>query len=571
MDKRLHTHDTHIDDSALRSFPPRVRALLLTRNILTEEDAQTFLYPEWERDIHDPFLLEDMTKAVERVRRAIASQEHIALWSDYDMDGIPGAVVLTDFFHAIGYKKISHYTPHRNKEGFGLNEEGIALLAEEGVTVLITIDCGSTDVSAVQYAKERGIDVIITDHHELPEKLPSSYAILNPKREGSLYPEPMLCGAGVVFKFVQAFLSRYRDDETLTIPKKGWEKWLLDMVGMATIADMVPLTGENRVFAYFGLLVLKKSRRPGLQALLKKARAHQQYLTEDDVAFSIAPRINAASRMGHARDAYALLVSGDSKEAYALSDVLEKINKERKVAVATMKREIHRKLQHRTSETPVLVFGSPAWKPSLLGLVAGSLAQEHKKPVFLWGREEGVVIKGSCRSEGTTNVYDLMHTVKNRFMEYGGHAYSGGFSLEEHEIHELEPALIDAYQRLVQEKEHTEPMFDDMLALEDVTWETYREIAQLAPFGEGNRKPVFKLSDVLVHAVRMFGKGSEHIEIQFLNTTGNTVKAISFFSDKESFTCPPETGLRVSILAHLEASFFLGRKELRLRLIDVLP
>ncbi len=560
-----------MNESALLSFPPRVRTLLLARNITTEEDAHMFLYPEWERDTHDPFLMEDMTRAVERIREAIARHEHISLWSDYDMDGIPGAVVLTDFFRAIGYENISHYTPHRNKEGFGLNADGVRVLADKGVTVLISVDCGSTDVSAVAYAKERGIDVIITDHHELPEVLPPAYAILNPKRNKSMYPEPMLCGAGVVFKFVQAFLSQFRDDETLTLPTEGWEKWLLDMVGMATIADMVPLVGENRTFAHFGLLVLKKSRRPGLQALLKKARTNQRYLTEDDVAFSIAPRINAASRMGHARDAYALLVSNNSEEAGALSEVLEHINKERKTAVATMKREIHRKLQHRTNEMPVLVLGSPAWKPSLLGLVAGSLAQEHQKPVFLWGREEGIVIKGSCRSEGSTNVYELMHAVKNRFMEYGGHAYSGGFSLQEHEVHTLESVLVGAYGRLAQEAEQTEPKFDDILTLEEVTWKTYEEVAQLAPFGEGNRKPVFKLFDVLVHATRMFGKRSEHIEVQFMSQEGSIVKAISFFTGKDAFTCPPENGSRVSAIVHLEASFFLGRKELRLRLIDILP
>lgn len=557
------------DDTVFQTYPPRVRRLLFTRNIRTDEEAKIFLNPDWDRDTHDPFLMKDMGAVVSRILSAIEKKEIIALWSDYDMDGIPGAVVLHELFRAVGHTEVLHYTPHRNRDGFGLNKEGIDELHTKGVQCIITIDCGSTDVEQVAHANSKGIDVIITDHHLPPQVLPEAYAILNPKQDDCKYPEKMLSGAGVAFKLVQALLVRLRENEVKQVPAPGWEKWLLDLVGMATLSDMVPLTGENRTFAYFGLVVLKKSRRPGLQALLKKARANQRQLSEDDVAFTIAPRINAASRMGHARDAFTLLSSSDENEAGILSEELERINNERKTAVATMKREIHRKLEKRGTESPVIVLGSPKWKPSLLGLVAGSLAEEYGKPVFLWGREDGPTIKGSCRSEGKTSVYALMERVHERFIEYGGHTYSGGFSLQDDAVHTLEEALKGAFHEVQGEKPLIELLYDDELTLDEVQWDTYREIARLAPFGEGNKKPVFLIRDVPVGSVRMFGKGSEHIELMFQSSGGRDVKAIKFFADKDAFRTVPTEGAKVSLIAHLEASYFLNRPELRLRLLDV--
>jgi single-stranded-DNA-specific exonuclease len=559
-----------IRDTILPSIQPRIRRLLVVRDIVDEEEAETFLQPDWERDTHDPFLMKDMERAVHRIEKALLQNETIALWSDYDMDGIPGAVVLHDYLRAIGHNRIVHYTPHRNIEGFGLNTEGLETLSKEGASLVITIDCGSTDVEQVAYAQKKGIDVIIIDHHLAPETLPEAYAILNPKQETCTYPEKMLCGAGVVFKLVQALITHTQKHETLPVLKTGWEKWLLDMVGMATIADMVPLRGENRTFAYFGQVVLRKSRRAGLQALLKKARANQQYLTEDDIAFTIAPRINAASRMGHAKDAFSLLIATDVKEAGILAESLEKVNKERKTVVATMKREINRILKKRQQDKPVIVLGNPEWKPSLLGLVAGSLSDEYQKPVFLWGREKGTVIKGSCRSQNAPSVYDLLSHVEDQLITYGGHACSGGFSLEDKQVHTLEGALIDAYQKLEVAETTEARAYDDVLTLDEVTWSTYRAVSQLAPFGEGNKKPLFKIVQACIDSVRTFGKGSEHLEVCFENSQGDTVKGIAFFTDLSTFTVVPEVGQPVSLIAHLEASYFMGRHELRLRLIDVI-
>jgi len=245
----------------LSEYPPLMQELLYFRGIGTAEEAFHFLKPDYEEHLHDPFLLPDMEKAVVRILRAIENNEKVVIYSDYDMDGGPGGVILHDFFKKIGYEHFQNYIPHRHEEGYGLNVPAIEQFAKDGATLLITVDCGITDAEQVHVANELGIDVIITDHHLPAKQLPEAHAIINPKRKDSTYPFDGLCGAGVAFKVVQALIQKGNFEL-----KEGWEKWLLDMAGLATIADMVPLRGENRALAHFGLAVLRKSPRPGGRA-----------------------------------------------------------------------------------------------------------------------------------------------------------------------------------------------------------------------------------------------------------------------------------------------------------------
>ncbi|HEC33055.1 MAG TPA: single-stranded-DNA-specific exonuclease RecJ, partial [Candidatus Kaiserbacteria bacterium] len=273
------------DKKELEEYPELLQELLINKGITARKDADIFLNPNYDEHLHDPFLMKDMDKVVDRILGAISSNEKIIIYSDYDCDGIPGGVLLHDFFKKIGYKNFENYIPHRHEEGYGLNISAIEKFGDDKVDVLISVDCGITDVVPVEKANELNIDVIITDHHLQNGVLPKAYAILNPKQKGDSYPYDMLCGTGVVFKLVQGLIKK--GDFNL---KKGWEKWWLDMVGLATIADMVPLTGENRVLAYYGLQVLRKSRRPGLMQLCRKIYLKQMYITEDDIGFMIAPR-----------------------------------------------------------------------------------------------------------------------------------------------------------------------------------------------------------------------------------------------------------------------------------------
>jgi single-stranded-DNA-specific exonuclease len=538
---------------------PLVNRLLHGRGV---EDADVFLAPNYETQLHDPMLLHDMEKAVARIKAAMATDEQIAIFSDYDCDGIPGAVVLHDLFKALSYTNFQNYIPHRHYEGFGLSCSAIDKLALAGVTLVITIDCGTSDVEAIAYAKEKGIDVIVTDHHVPAEVLPDACAIVNPKL--GAYPFTELCGAAVVFKLAQALL-KHTEHQLVA----GYEKWWLDMVGIATIADMVPLIGENRVLARFGLQVLRKSRRPGLQKLLQKNKIDQRYLTEEDIGFTIGPRINAASRMDTPEDAFRMLAATDPVEAGAIVDHLEKLNRERKAAVALMTKEIHKRLEHVEEMPAVLVMGNPEWRPALVGLAANKLAEEYRRPVFLWGKDGNGVFKGSCRSGGEVSVVTLMNAVPEVFLEHGGHHASGGFAVKDEYIFSLVDKLNQAHETLGAEVTVAfEEDVDEVLLLDMVTHALVEDIALLAPYGTGNKKPLFAFKDVTPRKVEQFGKTAEHLKLSFETASGQ-LEAIAFFAKAEDFEKIPNTESPMTLLAHVERSYFMGRQQLRLKVIDV--
>lgn len=539
---------------------PLVNRLLSTRNI---DDMASFLEPQYDVHLHDPFLLHDMEEAVARILSAFANQEKIAIFSDYDCDGIPGAVVLHDCFKALTYTNFVNYIPHRHYEGFGLNTGAIDKLAQDGVKLIITIDCGTSDVEAIAHAKAKGVDVIVTDHHEPPTVLPEAAAIVNPKL-GS-YPFTELCGAAVVYKLALALLAR--TEHSLT---PGVEKWWLDMVGIATIADMVPLVGENRVLARYGLQVLRKSRRPGLQQLLRKNKVEQQYLTEEDIGFTIGPRINAASRMDTPEDAFYMLAATDVVEAGRRVDHLEKLNQERKTTVALMTKDLHKRLEHLEVIPPVLVLGSPQWRPSLVGLAATKLSEEHNRPVFLWGKDGNGVFKGSCRSGGGVSVVKLMEQAAESFLEHGGHHFSGGFAVRDESIFSLSEKLNEAFEQLgAAATINKEVQIDEVLTLDEVTMALVADLAILAPYGAGNPKPLFAFKGVSPRKVEQFGKAKEHLKLTF-ETTGGTLEAIAFFAKTEDFTVSPSEAVPMTLIAHVEQSYFMNRPQIRLRIIDIL-
>jgi len=556
----------------LAEYPPLMQELLHARGIGTADAAKQFLQPDYEAHFHDPFLLPDMERAVQRIYKALQANETIIIYSDYDMDGGPGGVILHDFFKKIGYEHFKNYIPHRHEEGYGLNVPAVEGFAHAGAKLLITVDCGITDTKPVAAANKLGIDVIITDHH-LPitknvseEALPDAYAIINPKRKTSTYPFDGLCGAGIAFKLVQALLQKGKFE----IPE-GWEKWLLDMAGLATIADMVPLRGENRALAHFGLVVLRKSPRPGLQQLCRKMRTDQRYLTEDDVGFMIGPRINAASRMGEAMDAFRLLSTTDEIEAGTLADHLNHVNDERKGVVAGMAKEIKRRIKALGEVRGVLVMGDPRWRPSLLGLAANSLVEEYQRPVFLWGREGSNIIKGSCRSDGSVDVVALMSESPEMFIDFGGHRYSGGFSVPQERVHELEAQLLLAYERVRTKGFQLEPVYmDKELSLDEVTWQTYGMIAKFAPFGMENPKPAFLFKDATIAETRYFGRDKSHLELRLRAPSGTQISAIKFFAKPGQFKNPLAKESSINLVATFEKSMFKRMPELRLRIVDIL-
>lgn len=577
-----------IDDSvreALSAFDDFTASLLARRGVKTAAEAEAFLSPSYDAHIGDPLLIFNMEKAARRVAAAIDAQERITVWSDYDCDGIPGGVVMHDFLKKAG-ANFTNYIPHRHLEGFGLNEMGLKKLSEEGTTLLITVDCGIADVEQVAYANSLGMEVIVTDHH-LPrrkevkgksvEELPLAYAVVDPKQEGETNNYRDFCGGGLAWKLCCAVLAvgfTGRDQ----IPA-GWEKWLLDMAGLSTIADMVPLTGENRVIAKYGLLVMRKSPRLGLQRLCKAARVEQRLITEDDVGFMIGPRVNAASRMGNPRDAFDLFTTEDETRADELAKELEKINRSRKAVAGATTRAVHERLEKRKLEgelPPVIAMGDPEWRPGLLGLVANSVAQEYGRPVFLWGREGTETMKGSCRAgRADISVVALMEAAVDTFIESGGHAASGGFSVREDAVFFLEERLCAALATLPPSKDADgSARADSELYAGDDPKQHLVRMEKFAPFGMGNPKPVVVLRDSELTSVAWFGKGEEHLKLKVVRDDGfsqASMEAVAFYArrdlgDSINSLVP---GNKVTLLGNLERDTFVRGQPVRLRLTKI--
>ena len=558
----------------LRDYDDLTAALLARRGIVTKEDADRFLNPSYDLHLHDPLLMTDMPRAARRLADAILAGEKIAVWSDYDCDGVPGGVVLHDFLRKAG-AEFENYIPHRHDEGYGLNVDGIETLAKNGVKLLITVDSGITDLEPVARAKELGMEVIITDHHLPGDTLPDAFAVVDPNaRSDETYPFHELCGAGVAWKLVVATLAVEPNlREKMPV---GWEKWLLDMVGLATIADMVPLVGENRVLATYGLLVLRKSPRIGLQKLCRGMRVEQRAITEDDVGFMIAPRVNAASRMGDARDAFRLFTTADESEADELAKKLERANRQRKAEAGAITRAVHTRLKERDELKSVIALGDPEWRPALLGLVAGTIADEYERPVFLWGREGNMRLKGSMRSGGAVHALELMRATVDTFVDFGGHAAAGGFTVRDDAVFFLEDNLVLALRSFGGEEaarsNDLSLRADAELAAEEATPSFLRRVERLSPFGMQNQKPVFLLRGVTVREVTRFGKSEEHLKVTIDMREGKgSIDAVTFFAKGALARTAANLGKgsAAHIIVHLERDTFSRGNPVRLRLLDI--
>ncbi len=554
-----------------------VRTLLAKRGIESDDHIAAFLAPDYDAHLHDPMLLSDMEKAVVRLFAAFERGERIALYTDYDCDGIGGAVVLSDFLKKIGYENFEVYMPHRDVEGYGFHASVVQEFATRGVRLIITADVGISGVEATRAARECGIDVIITDHHEAMGEVPEATAVVNPKL--GTYPFKDICGAAVAFKFVQAALQegkRRRLANFLAVPE-GWEKWLLDMVAIATIADMVPMIGENRVLVHWGLRVLRKSPRPGIDALCASSRITQRTITEDDIGFSVAPRLNAASRMDHPDLAFQLLTTNSLDEAQMLAQQLEQLNAQRKGVVASIVKQAKKRARERFGDPPaggpVTVLGDTAWKPSLLGLAANSVMGERGGVVCLWGRDATGALKGSCRSDASISLVDLFANAPDVFEQFGGHAHAGGFTVSSERVHTLQEDLLRAAELSEAAPSKVEGLqHDASLALATITHALLADISKLSPFGIGNPKPIFLVSTVNIAQVKRFGKEKSHVEVMLeCPHSGRTLRAFEFFKGPEHFTHVPTQGTSANVLATLERDTYKGPQALALRIVDILP
>lgn len=533
--------------------------LLASRGI---DDKDKFFSPDYEKDLRDPFGLLGMDKAVDRILSAIKKREKIAVFGDYDADGVCASAIFHDFFKKIGFENFAVHIPDRNIEGYGLNFEAIEQFEKEQVDLIITVDCGIADYDEIRKANENGIDTVVLDHHLQPEKIPQAIAIVDPKQEKDDYPFEMLAGAGVAFKTIQALVDKGGFAVT-----PGWEKWLLDLVAIATVADMMPLEDENRVLVFYGLQVLKKTRRPGLLKLFEKTKIQQQYITEDDIAFLIAPRINIAGRMDHANASYALLTTESVSEAEWIAEHLDSLNVERKETVAKILDEIDKRAKDYKKKPEIIVEGDLSWPVGVLGLTANKVMEKYECPVFLWGAAAAEKIKGSCRSNGMINLVDLMRQLPDGFLkEFGGHAAAAGFSLERDKIGDFKEEVVKLFGKI--DKKETEALLwiDKEIKLEKIDWDFLQTVEKFRPFGMGNSRPYFLFKNLEVSRVNKFGNGGIHLRLDF-STRDGLISAIGFFMSNGHWDI--KSGDKIDLAASIERNYFNGYDELRLRIIDI--
>jgi single-stranded-DNA-specific exonuclease len=551
-------------DKELSRYSPLIKRLLVNRGIVTAKGAQDFIEPSYDLHTFDPFEMKGVTEAVARIYKAVNSDEKMVVYADYDCDGIPAGTILADFFDKLSYENYEVYIPDRHKEGYGLKKEALQIMADDGVKLLMTVDLGITNVEEVAFAKSLGMDVILTDHHLCPEVLPAADIIVNPKQIDCNYPDNMLCGSGVAFKIVQAFVKTHGKEFGV---HEGWEKWLLDLVGLATLSDMVPLVNENRVFAYYGMKVLQKTRRHGFVELFNKNRLKPRFLVEDDITFTISPRLNAAGRMDHPRRAFELLSAKTAETARELADYLESLNNTRKKITASTSKHAKAKVRAQ-AQTDVIVTGDPSWSVGILGLVASKLVEEFGKPAFVWGGDEDSdILKGSCRGNGSAHLVDMMKAAgEEAFLGFGGHAEAGGFSMTKEQVHKLGERLNNAYKEVKVENGDSDGIrIDGELSLDDLNDQNVRELRRLAPYGMGNPKPTFLFKGLVLKSMKEFGKAGTHVELTFENSIGMPVKVIQFFKSLDDIAVDLSAGDVLDIVGVMEKSFFGRTVEIRIR------
>ncbi len=561
-----------------KQFPPIITQLLFNRDLHEKAVIDRFLNPSYERDVHDPFLFTDMHKAVDRIFSAIDNGEKIIVHGDYDADGICGSAVLCTTLSALG-ADVGYFLPHREKDGYGLNTNTIETLAQEGTNVIITCDCGISNAQEIALANTKGIDVIITDHHQIPEEVPQAYAILHPKCEGEIYPDKTLSGGGVAFKLCQGLLRKHQSlgNETIDgISHEAFEKWLLDLVAVSSVADMVPLLDETRALTRFGLMVLNKTKRQGMQKLFETARITQPINGEpptidtSTIGFRIAPRINAAGRMAHAKDALELLLETDAQRAQTLAQTIQDHNVQRQKLTETLTKA-GRKFIHANHQDndPILFVRGDGWSPGIVGLIASRLKDEFYKPVIVLGEANDTYV-GSGRSIEQFHITRALGEASHCFAKFGGHPQACGFSLVSKDMYtEFTRAMTAIAKRELGDKELVSKLaLETEVNLDEVNWDLWRVLERFAPFGVANPEPLFVTRRAMIVDVQPVGKKANHMRLLARSPDGRVVqKFISFFSQKwlEEFSAND----CADIVFEIGINSWNGRQELQLKIVDI--
>ena len=480
---------------------PFTAALLLHRGITSDEEARAFLHPE-KQPFHDPFLMRDMEKAVSRIEQAIEAQERIVVYGDYDVDGITATSLLCRNLRHLG-ADAAYFIPHRQKDGYGLHKETLDEITASGAALIITVDCGISAVEEVAEAKKK-VDIIITDHHLPGKELPAAFAVIDPHRADCPYPDKNIAGVGVAFKLCQALWQKMRG-KAFTGD--------LDIVALGTVADVVPLLGENRKIVQQGLRVLKKSKRPGIQALLAVTELQEKEITAGHIGFVLAPRLNAAGRLASALRGVELLLTEDGEEAQAIAEELDAANRERQAVEQEILQAAEKQIEEiDVKRAHVLVLHGEGWHPGVIGIVASRIVERYYRPTVIIAEEDGIG-KGSCRSIRGFHMFEALSACGEHLLGFGGHAQAAGLSLRSADVASFREAM-EAYAAKVLTEEDFVPILEIELELapEKITEQLMTEIKLLEPYGMGNPKPLFASHGVRGSYAQRIGKEGQHLK-----------------------------------------------------------
>ena len=536
-----------------------IAKVLANRNILNPNLARPFFTPNLDM-LHNPYLMQDMDKAVERVLKNIKSGKPIMVFGDYDVDGTTGAAALYLAFQKFG-ADVTYYIPDREKEGYGLSYHGIEVAKDIGIDLIITCDCGINAFVQVDFANEQNIDLIITDHHTTDTELPKAHAILNPKREDCEYPFKGLCGGGVAFKLITAV------GNELNIPLTDYEE-IIPLITLGIAADVVPIKDENRVLVHHGLNILKNLEKPGLKTLLELAGL-KGHISVGQLVFSIAPRINAAGRLGDANRAVELLVTDDQDKARLLAKELDNENKRRQMIQQAVVDEALLKVNAEADlkNENALVLANAGWHPGVVGIVASKIKEEFNRPTIIIALENGSG-KGSARSVAGFDLYEALTACKTHLDGYGGHPMAAGLTLSNQKLEDFKKAFIDfANERLTKENLQATLTLDSEMALQDITPRFMEFLDKLSPYGPGNMRPKFAIRNVEIAGVpKVIGKTGEHIRFKIKQGL-KSYPAVGFgLSNKYEMLI---TGQPVDIACVVETNEWQGNTSIQMNVRDI--
>ena len=542
--------ETFLNDLKEYNISENIAKILDSRGINKIEEVKKFFSDDYEEG-YDPFLMHDMKRAVERINNAIENEEKILVYGDYDADGITSTVLLVETLVSLG-ADVSSYIPNRFEEGYGPNKDAFSKIIKSGISLIITVDNGIAGVDEVELANSLGCDVIITDHHKIQDKIPKAYAVIHPEHPEGQYPFGKLAGVGVAFKLAHALLEIYPD-------------FLLDLVAIGTVADMVSLTDENRIFVKQGIELLNEDPRIGIKMLLELSNITTN-IDEQTIGFYIAPKLNSIGRMDSAKVGLSFLMAEDASVAKSLAEQIEEYNVQRKEVTENIVKDVIETIENSDIKNKSVIMVSGDYHEGVLGIVASNIAEKYQRPVLIMNNKEGI-LKGSARSVFEFNIYTAINKIGDKFIAYGGHTLAAGFSFDEQNFKEIEKTLCNEFDEYKNNNElKSTKNIDIVSSLEEVSYQFLNSLEVLKPFGMDFEKPNILLENAKVIEKVYFGADKQYLRLTIADEVGN-LECISF-KDNMIFK-DINVNDTIDLLCTLDKNYFNGRTKLQAYIIDM--